>query len=247
MKNSLPNNNYNNSLVVLIAGSSTRFSTNGTVKKQFLLVHQKPLFIHTLENLTKSNVFNSVVVVCQEEFRDDVKSHIAKYCEHIKNIDVIIGGADRVGSVYNAMRFLHDRQNSGGESNNKTDYVFIHDGVRPIVSIDEICLLAQSVIEHNAAILAMPMTDTVKQVDKNGMIVQTLDRSVLYRAATPQAFEFTKYYNAISKCIDENKTTEVTDDAQIYSMYDAKGNVAIVPCSSKNIKITTQDDITLVF
>ncbi len=235
-------NNYNNTLVVLIAGSSTRFSADGKVKKQFLLIHDKPLFIHTLENLTKSNIFNSIVLVCQDEFRDDVNAYIAKHCANIKNIDVIIGGADRVMSVYNAMCFLHNSQNS----NSKTDYVFIHDGVRPIVSTDEICNLAKSVIDHGAAILAIKMTDTVKQVDQNGVVVKTLDRDKLYRAATPQAFEFSKYYDAISKCVAENKTSMMTDDAQIYTMYE-EGNVRIVSCSSKNIKITTADDVTLVF
>ncbi len=235
----MKHNAHNNSLVILIAGNSTRFSKNGTIKKQFLLVHGKPLFIHTLENLTQSNIFNCIVVVCQTEYHDDVSASIATHCKHIQNIHIILGGCDRVESVYNAMHFLNEYDN------HKTDYVFIHDGVRPIVSEDEIHLLNKSVLEHDAAILAIKMTDTVKQVDQNGMITQTLDRDKLYRAATPQAFQFAKYYNAISQCIAEHKTTEVTDDAQIYSMYAQK--VAIVPCSSKNIKITTEDDISLIF
>lgn len=233
--------NYNNSLVLLIAGSSTRFSADGSVKKQFLLVNDKPLFIHTLANLKKSNIFDCIVVVCQEEFKSDVTYYVAEHCTDIKNVNVnvVLGGKDRVESVYNAMCFLAGSLFS-------TDYVFIHDGVRPVVSKDEILSLQKSVVKYDAAILAMKMTDTVKQVDKNGMIVQTLDRSMLYRAATPQAFAFSKYYNAISKCIAEDNNTIVTDDAQIYSMYQ-EGDVAVVPCSSKNIKITTQDDVSLIF
>ncbi len=233
-------NQYNNSLVVLIAGSSTRFSADGKVKKQFLLIQDKPLFVHTLENLTKLSIFSSVVVVCQKEYLEHVNAYIEKYLANInaKMVHLIIGGSDRVESVYNAMQFLND-------SSNNIDYVFVHDGVRPVVSEDEIMLLSESVIKHEAAILAIKMTDTVKQIDENGMIKQTLDRNMLYRAATPQAFLFSKYYNAISKCIDEKQTALITDDAQIYSMY--QGDVAIVPCSSKNIKITTEDDISLIF
>lgn len=267
---------YNNILIVLIAGSSTRFSAstsnngngniNSNIKKQFLIVDGKPIFIHTIENLTKPSIFSSVVVVCQKEYRDDVTAYIEKYRANInvRNIDVIFGGSDRVGSVYNAMVFLQGKQisvtgnahhtsianirnstNTENTTDGSVDYVFIHDGVRPIVGESEIVSLCESVVKHDAAILAMKMNDTVKQVDKNGMIEQTLDRDVLYRAATPQAFLFSKYYNAISRCVEQKKTAEVTDDAQIYSMYE--GSVAIVPCSSKNIKITTEDDVSLIF
>ncbi len=167
--------------------------------------------------------------------------YIEKYYNRNENIDIIIGGESRVHSVYNAI--LHIKNNY------KCDYVFIHDGVRPIVSKEEILVLLDKVIATEAAILAIKMDDTVKQIDittNENKIIKTLDRSSLYRAATPQAFIFNKYYEAIKKYVDIDKIpSEVTDDAQIYSNY--KGDVYIVPCSSKNIKITTADDLHLIF
>jgi len=228
---------YINSLIILIAGSSTRFNIGG-IKKQFLLIDDKPIFIHTLKNLTKSNIFENIIIVCQDEYFTDVDICIKKYCENIKNIDIVLGGETRVHSVYNAMLYL--------KNNYKIDYVFIHDGVRPIVNENEINMLMDKVIEHDAAILAIKIDDTVKKVNENNKIVETLDRKLLYRAATPQAFLFSKYYNAIDKYINIDKMDmPVTDDSEIYSRYG--DDVYIVQCSSKNIKITTNDDIHLVF
>ena len=225
------------SLVVLIAGSSTRFNMKG-IKKQFLIVDDKPVFIHTLQNLTKSNIFQNVIIVCQKEYLNDVDKYIKEYCKNIENISIVLGGDTRVDSVYNAMKYL--------KNDYKVDYVFIHDGVRPIVAESEINMLMDKVINHDAAILAIKINDTIKKIDSNNKIVETLNREILYRAATPQAFLFTKYYNAIDKYINIDKSSiAVTDDAEIYARYE--GDVYIVQCSSKNIKITTEDDMHLLF
>ena len=118
----------------------------------------------------------------------------------------------------------------------KTDYVFIHDGVRPIVSRKEIKALYDSVIEFDAAILASKVVDTIKKADDDKKIVDTIDRTYLYRAATPQAFKFENYMKAMQKYMNDKNKSLATDDAEIYSKYFS--DVRIVECSSNNIKIT---------
>lgn len=224
----------NTTLIVLIAGSSKRFG--GEVKKQFIEVDGKPIFIHTLINILKFN-FNNIVLVSSKDDLQSIKEYI-KNEKSIKenNIYYTEGGTERVYSVYNAIKFIKD-------NNIKTDYVFIHDGVRPLVQENEIKALYDTVLEHNAAILASKVVDTIKKADKDNNIIETIDRTYLYRAATPQGFKFDNYLIAINKYINDDNANLATDDAEIYSKY--YGDVKIVNCSSNNIKITNKEDLDI--
>ena len=227
-------------LILLIAGSSRRFL--GKIKKQFVKINNKPLFIYTLEAMLKFK-FDNIIIVSPKEDLIKVKK-IINNLEKIKNKNIfyVKGGSERVYSVYNAMKFIK-------ENNIKTDFVFIHDGVRPIVSKKEIKELYEMVIKKNAAILASKVVDTIKKVDSKKNIVETIDRNFLYRAATPQAFNFKKYMIAMERYMNDRKHKErlgkkiATDDAEIYSAY--AGKVAIVECSANNIKITNKEDLNL--
>lgn len=226
-------------LILLIAGSSRRFL--GKIKKQFVKINNKPLFIYTLEAMLKFK-FDNIIIASLKEDLNNIKKTISKNLLNSENIHYVEGGSERVYSVYNAMKFIK-------ENNIKTDFVFIHDGVRPIVSKKEIKELYEMVIKKNAAILASKVVDTIKKVDSKKNIVETIDRNFLYRAATPQAFNFKKYMIAMERYMNDRKHKErlgkkiATDDAEIYSAY--AGKVAIVECSANNIKITNKEDLNL--
>ena len=229
----------NTTLIVLIAGSSRRFG--GKVKKQFIKVDNKPIFIHTLCSMLKFN-FKNIVLVSSKDEVNNIKK-IIQYCYDIKigtkqSILCIAGGSESVYSVYEAMNFLNEHR-----EDIKTDYVFIHDGVRPIVSRKEIKALYDSVIEFDAAILASKVVDTIKKADDDKKIVDTIDRTYLYRAATPQAFKFENYMKAMQKYMNDKNKSLATDDAEIYSKYFS--DVRIVECSSNNIKITNKEDLNI--
>ena len=160
----------NTTLIVLIAGSSRRFG--GKVKKQFIKVDNKPIFIHTLCSMLKFN-FKNIVLVSSKDEVNNIKK-IIQNCDDIKigtkkSIHYIAGGSERVYSVYEAMNFLNEHR-----EDIKTDYVFIHDGVRPIVSRKEIKALYDSVIEFDAAILASKVVDTIKKADDDKKIVKII-------------------------------------------------------------------------
>lgn len=225
----------NTTLIILIAGSSKRFG--GKVKKQFIKVDNKPIFIHTLFSMLKFN-FKNIVLVSSKDEINNIKKIVQSYDIVKKNIYYISGGSERVYSVYEAMNFLNNHR-----EDIKTDYVFIHDGVRPLVSKKEIKSLYDSVIEFDASILASKVVDTIKKVDDNNKIISTIDRTYLYRAATPQAFKFENYMTAINKYMNDSEKTLATDDAEIYSKY--FGDVKIVECSSNNIKITKKEDLNI--
>lgn len=228
--------NYN-TLILLIAGQSKRFG--GKVKKQFIKVDDKPIFIHTLINILKFK-FDNIVLVSSKDEINNIKKHIEKESSisnsNKKIMYYIEGGSERVYSVYNAIKYLN-------ENDIKTDYVFIHDGVRPLVSKKEISSLYNYILKNDAAILASKVIDTIKKVDDNKNITETIDRTYLYRAATPQAFNFAKYSKAINKYMSAKNKKLATDDAEIYSKY--SGNVGIIECSSNNIKITNKEDLSI--
>ncbi len=87
------------------------------------------------------------------------------------------------------------------------------------------------------------MVDTIKKTDKNNNIIETIDRTYIYRAATPQVFKFDNYMKAINKYIADEDYHLPTDDAEIYSKY--FGKVKIIECSSNNIKITKREDLDI--
>ena len=224
-------------LILLIAGKSKRFA--GKIKKQFVKINNKPLFIYTLEAMLKFK-FNNIIIVSSKKDLNNIKKEINKNILNSKNIYYVNGGKERFFSVYNAMRFIKD-------NNIKTDIVFIHDGVRPIVSKNEIKELYDKVVKKNAVILASKVVDTIKKVDSKKNIIETIDRNFIYRAATPQAFNFRRYMSAMEKYMNDTKYKKrlgkkiATDDAEIYSAY--AGKVGIVECSSNNIKITNKEDL----
>ncbi|TKZ35638.1 IspD/TarI family cytidylyltransferase [Brachyspira catarrhinii] len=226
-------------LILLIAGSSKRFL--GKIKKQFVKINNKPLFIYTLESMLKFK-FDNIIIASLKEDLNNIKKIINKNLLNGENISYVEGGSERVYSVYNAMKFIK-------ENNINTDFVFIHDGVRPIVSKKEIKELYDNVVKKNAVILASKVVDTIKKVDSKKNIIETIDRNFIYRAATPQAFNFRRYMMAMEKYMSDVKYKKrlgkkiATDDAEIYSAY--AGKVAIVECSSNNIKITNKEDLNL--
>lgn len=143
-----------------------------------------------------------------------------------KKVKIIQGGETRQQSVFNGLR--------AGEC----DYVLIHDGARPMISVDLVNRAIELVQEKKALTVATKTIDTIKEV-QDGKIIRTIDRSKLYNTQTPQAFEYGLIMNAHLKFIGQ----DYTDDA---GMLEALGEtVYILDGSYKNIKITTQNDIEI--
>ena len=147
----------------------------------------------------------------------------------VMGFNVVYGGDERVDSVRNALK----------EVNDDCDYVAIHDAARPCLRdswIDGVFAQAQ---RNGAAILASPIVGTIKKADtQTNKISETVSRSGLWQAQTPQVFEKNLLLNAYAKY-----KGHATDDSQVV---EAVGHpVDIVQCPNTNIKITTQDDLKL--
>ncbi|MBM7555113.1 bifunctional 2-C-methyl-D-erythritol 4-phosphate cytidylyltransferase/2-C-methyl-D-erythritol 2,4-cyclodiphosphate synthase [Thalassobacillus pellis] len=210
--------------IVLAAGQGKRMKAGKN--KQFILLGDKPLVVHTLSVFETDEWCSEIILVTNEKERESMEELLTRYPLQTP-IQLVNGGQERQDSVYCGLQQITDH--------NKP--VFIHDGARPFVEHIHLHKLAEAVQEHQAALLAVPVTDTIKQRD--GGKLTTLARSKLWAAQTPQSFSYEVIYDA------HRQAREIgfygTDDA---SLVERTGrNVAIVEGSYDNMKLTTPEDM----
>ena len=211
--------------IIVGAGRGLRFASDSQTQKQFLLLGGEPLILKTLQPFLTSNRISSCVLVVPKSAVDLVKEEVAPYASK-DNIRVIAGGERRQDSV----RF-------GVEAADGADVVVVHDAVRPFVRQEWISQVIDRCINNDGAIIALSVSDTLKKV-VDGRISETIPRDNIWQAQTPQAFRRELLMEVYASVDWEN--VHVTDEAQLLEI--AGKSVAIIPGSSENFKITTQDD-----
>ena len=187
----------------------------------------------TIKCLLSDTFFDLVVVTLNSKDRYWKSSiHLAN-----ANIKICAGGKRRSDSVRNALIAL---KNVASDN----DWVFVHDAVRPCINLDDVRRLHASMMVENAVggILAQPVVDTVKEIDKNQNIIKTLSRENIYLAQTPQAFRYRTLLMAYYFCLHNN--IPVTDEASAVEALDHQP--IVVNGDKKNIKVTTPEDLVLV-
>jgi 2-C-methyl-D-erythritol 4-phosphate cytidylyltransferase len=215
-----------NTAIIVAAGSGSRF--NSETPKQFHELLGKPVIIHTLERFDACAEVDEIVLVLSENEIDTFRVVLASYPVG-KPIKIVAGGRTRAHSVANGLSVVDP----------SSAIVAVHDGARPLVTSEEIGRTIRRAAETGAACLVAALTDTVKQVDGDH-IVGTLDRRSLRRALTPQAFQLDVLRQAFA---DESAFDAATDECYLVEQLGA--TVTAVPGSSRNIKITFPDDITI--
>lgn len=209
-------------VVIPAAGQGKRMGTKES--KQYLLLEDKPIFIHTLQVFEEHPEIDEIVVVVQEEERERVKAMI-KEAGMSKVKKIVLGGKERQDSVYQGLLV------------SECEWVLVHDAVRPFIESETITEVIQKVKEKDAVVVAVPSKDTIKEVRGN-IIVNTPDRKYLWNVQTPQAFRRELLIQANQYAFKENLV--VTDDASIVEHYGK--DVYLVMGSYQNIKITTPED-----
>ncbi len=213
--------------IVPAAGQGKRMGHS--VLKQFIEIHGKPILILTLERLAQCSLIDEIVVVSPPDSISRLSSLLKIYGVR-KIADVIPGGAERRDSVYNALE----------RTKPEVEIVVIHDGVRPFVSIKKIEEVIRRAEQTGGAVLGIPVRDTLKDVE-NGIIRQTVDRSTLWHAQTPQVFRRDWICEGYRKAMEQGMV--LTDDAQAVEV--TGHSVAMVEGDPVNIKITTPEDLKL--
>lgn len=206
-------------VILPAAGSGTRFGSD----KLFYSLGGRPVLDRTVYSFQNAATVSCIVIVTRKESIDLVRELTASYS---KVIAVVEGGATRGESVLCGVAALPD----------SVTHISIHDGARPLISPQEIDRLHKEAERYGAVCAGLPVYDTVQQVDAEGFIVATPDRSSLVAAATPQIFEKDLYLSACRATEGQS----FTDDAGLVRA--AGGRVKMVLCQCENFKITTPAD-----
>jgi 2-C-methyl-D-erythritol 4-phosphate cytidylyltransferase len=219
------------SVVIPAAGIGARMGADHP--KQYLLIGTKSIIERTLEVFTSHPQIAEIIVCLHPNDTDFARLDIASH----KKVTAIEGGEDRASSVLNGLTHLLDQHAD------KT--VLVHDAARPGLSHTALNrLLSVSVTKGNGAILALPVIDTIKQCSPTepSKVKQTLDRSTLWQAQTPQMFNVSDLHKALKQASELGQT--VTDEASAIEL--VGGNVTLILGEPCNLKVTQPEDLDLM-
>ncbi len=217
-------------VIIPAAGIGRRMG--GEVPKQYLKVSDEYILDITLEKFLSYKEVELIVLVVSP---DD--TYVQKL-KHINNDKIVLidGGAERVDSVFNALKFLLD--------NVLPDHmpVMVHDAARPCITHGDLDLLLKQFLEsREPCLLAAQVVDTLQEIDTNNQVFKRLNRQHIIRAMTPQIAEFGDLKTAIKQALKEN--IEITGG--VSALTHAGHQVTAVIGRSDNIKVTLPEDLLL--
>lgn len=214
--------------IIPAGGLGKRFCK--TQPKQFVKLAGWPVLAHTLARFDACSMIDKIVVVVPYDQVEAVKADIIDAYGFSKVEAVVPGGDTRQDSVYQGFLALPEG----------IDLVVVHDGVRPLVSVATIEAVVEAAQEYGSSIAAVSVRDTLKRVE-NGVIQETIDRSRVWQAQTPQAFSRDILAEALARARKDNFIG--TDEA---SLVERLGHpIRVVPSETENIKITMPEDLKL--
>lgn len=215
--------------IVVSAGEGTRMK-KVVPSKQLAVIGGMPVIAHTLAAFESASLVDRIIVVARGQDIKAIKEIVRDYGFQ-KVTDIITGGSTRQQSVRNGL----------SRTTEADLFIAIHDGARPLIQPEDINRVVQMAQQTGAAILGAKVSDTLKRVQGDNIITQTIDRSELYGAQTPQVFSRKLLINGFSQA--SGKKIDATDDSQLLERIGVK--VALVEALHHNFKITTPGDLQL--
>jgi len=214
--------------IICAAGPGKRFG--GKRHKQFVDIGGRAAFLRSVELFSNREDVKQILLAIPQEDQEIVE---IRYGANLSlfNVKVLIGGATRFETVNKALQLLKD----------DIELVAIHDAARCCVTAKWVEDVIKAAAKTGAAILACPVTATLKEV-KDGLIIKNVDRKGLYEAQTPQVFEV-KLLKQSREKINKADIEKITDDSQLVEALGHK--VSIVETDSSNIKITYPADVAI--
>ena len=209
-------------VIIVAAGKAERM---GATDKIFALLGGKPVLAWPVDICQQNDLVEQIVIT--------LNSNNLKQGQKLKEertwskVAICLGGARRQDSVKEGLHKLK-----------YCDWVIIHDGARPFLTLDLIQNGLEAAKETGSAVAAVPVKDTIRFADDQGLITETPQRNKLWLVQTPQIFSFDVINEAYRKLI-----TEVTDDSAAVKLLGCE--VKLYPGDYSNIKITTPEDLAL--
>lgn len=215
--------------IIVAAGQGVRMGN--PVPKQYLTLGDHPILAYSLMAFNLCRCVDNLFLVVPEADMDYCRHKIVAPLKLNRDIKLVPGGPQRQLSVYNGLREIEDRRG----------IVVIHDGVRPFVTPEHIQICIRGAEETGACILGIPVADTLKKVNRSGLIDNTIERKGVWQAQTPQAFA----YELITRAHEKARVDGLiaSDDALLVEHLGHK--VKMVTGNSNNLKITTPEDLRI--
>jgi 2-C-methyl-D-erythritol 4-phosphate cytidylyltransferase len=217
------------SAIIVAAGSGVRLGSD--VPKAFVKICGRTMLSYSLATVRQISSIGEVVITVPQGFENAARTEVAAAGLGIP-VKIAVGGIERKDSVRIALEL----------TSADSDLVVVHDAARPLATpaIFESCLAAATRV--GAAIAAIPVSDTLKRVDNNSAIVETIARATLWQAQTPQAFRRDLLVAAHQRAVHDKIIA--TDDADQVERTGTR--VEVVEASTTNLKITTPSDLKIV-
>lgn len=213
------------SVILLAGGQGLRM--NNPVPKQFLPLMNKPIALYSFELFASFPNVIEIIVVCDPIYR----SLFPSLASPSPSILYASPGRRRQDSVFNGLNLVSD----------KAHFLCIHDSARPLLFRKDLENVISEAAAHGAAVLGVPVKPTIKQIDEEGFVIKTLERSSLWEVQTPQVMTPSLLKKGFQ--LAAQKDCVVTDDV---SLVELTGHpVKIVQGSYQNLKITTSEDLAL--
>lgn len=216
-------------VVLLAAGAGARLGS--ARPKAFVGLAGEAMLVHSLRSFEAHEAVDSIVLVVPEDWVGPAEVLVDDLgCDKVSSIEV--GGASRAASVRNGLAAVADRRATA---------VLVHDAARPVVPaslVDRV--LAPLADGWDAVVPTLPVTDTIKRIDSSGQVVETIDRSVLGAAQTPQACRASALHAALRE-LDDAALGAITDDSAAIER--AGGRAVVVVGDLRTRKVTTPEDL----
>lgn len=219
---------------ILAGGIGTRMGRTD-LPKQFLMLGEKPIIIHTIEQFLISPVIDNVIVAVPENWISYTQDIVDKYCKDDR-INIIKGGNSRNTTIMNICEYISKNFKEDG------NIVVTHDAVRPFVTQRIIKDNVELCRQYDAIDTVIPAVDTIVE-SKDGNVISNIPiRNEMYQGQTPQTFKVKDFMQEYEDLTEEEKQI-LTDAAKVYVLKQKK--VGIVMGETYNMKVTTKYDLKL--
>lgn len=217
--------------IALIAAAGQGRRMGAELNKQYLPLLDRPVLAHTLRVFEEHPLIDALVVVVAQDEVKLCQKEVVQAFGFNKVLKIVVGGAERQDSVYQGLISLPE----------ECEMVVVHDGARPLITPQIISDVIKDAQSSKASLVAVPVKDTIKKVDPEGYVAETLKREELFSAQTPQVFSKDLLLWAYRKALAQGVIA--TDDASLVERLGVR--VGVVLGSYENIKLTTPEDLEL--
>ncbi|MCI9038295.1 MAG: 2-C-methyl-D-erythritol 4-phosphate cytidylyltransferase [Clostridia bacterium] len=219
---------------ILAGGQGTRMGKTD-LPKQFLMLGEKPIIIHTIEQFLVSPVIDEVIVAVPDNWISYTQDIVDKYCSN-NSVHIIQGGSSRNDTIMNVCKYISEK------SNDEENIVVTHDAVRPFITQRIIKDNVEECRKYDAVDTVIPATDTIVE-SKNGEVISNIPiRGEMYQGQTPQSFKVKEFINQYNNLTEEEKQI-LTDACKVYVL--KQKQVGLVKGELYNMKITTKHDLKM--